>query len=195
MCSEMFEGRSLELVDGDYVKSFKNLRCTQIPSKNFKNPTYRKTNRPRSFTSQKSQRSSFFENDNDTPLLVSSINGLSTKPKQPFLKPSLGFLGHDGCNNHFSLMTPSLPMTKVKSKINDVYSNKSPNSFKHLSMTPYSTLCKRINKASIKYGKIIPKKQNREIKNGKLNKINTETQSFATKSLQVNNLEKNNIVI
>ena len=179
ICNEINEGlnfNSLKLVDGDCLEPSTNLKYNnQFLFKNIRSLT--KRSEISGLKTLKNQRSSFFENDSDTPLLVSSINGLSNQVKLPVFKSEQSFLRHeliDGCDNQFSLLTPLSPMTKVKTKFNNAYSTKNPISFTNLSMTTCSTMRKRIKVASMKYLKFIPKKQNIEIQNDDKININKE---------------------
>ena len=158
---------TLDLLDGDCVKdegeesnysSTYNIlyRCSG------KTTPLKRIGRIGSLIPTKNQRSNFFENDDDTPLQVSSIDGLSTQVSRPGLNTGPCSVEDDfieRCNGQFSLLTPSSPMYSVKT----MSSTRQSNSIVNLAATPYSSIRKRIKSVSMKYLKMTPTKRNQKI--------------------------------
>ena len=111
-------------------------------------------------------RSNFFENDDDSPLLVSSIDGISTQVSRP-----TGYVSGPSSleqdlllrsDSQFSLLTPSSPFSLVKTR-SDLSPSKQ-GSIANLSLgSPYSSIRKRIKSVSMKYLKMMPRRTNSKL--------------------------------
>ena len=158
---------TIDLLDGDCVKdeseeSTYSSRHDILQECSQKITTYKKIGRFCSFVPTRNQRSNFFENDDDTPLQVSSIDGLSTQVSRPGLNSGPCSLEDDiieRCNGQFSLMTPLSPISSVKT----MSSTRQSNSIVNLAVTPYSSIRKRIKSVSMKYLKMTPTKKSQKL--------------------------------
>ena len=117
----------------------------------------------------------FFHNEDDSPLMVTSIDGISTQAHR------LAAAGHSSLerdylsSSTFSLLTPESPQFLVKSR------NVSPSkeSFSGTNpATPYNSIRKRIKSVSIKYLKNRQKKKSEKIDKNSLEEANPANFDF-----------------
>ena len=162
-CNEMVERSgytSLDILDGDCVRSPTggHVSSTVTSSNcdtNLKSVTQKHPHHPRQgYLSL----GNFFHNEDDSPLLVTSIDGISTQSHRVAGPSSLerDYLS----SSTFSLLTPESPQFLVKSR------NVSPSkeSFSGTNpATPYNSIRKRIKSVSIKYLKNRQKKKSDKI--------------------------------
>jgi len=151
---------SLDLLDGDCVRQPATCDTSLHRPKH-------QTGQSNQFSSIKRQgysslghvRTNFFENEDDSPLLVTSIDGISTQVcRVSGLHSGPSSLDQDLLEpGQFSLLTPESPQFMVKSR-NGSPAKESTASSIHPA-TPYNSIRKRIKSVSIKYLKHRQKKK------------------------------------
>ena len=133
---------SLDILDGDCVRSVATSSCDNS----------RPASKPASQLRQGQGHLSlgnFFHNEDDSPLLVTSIDGISTQASRVAGPASLS-------SSTFSLLTPETPQFFVKSRT----VSPAKENFPGLSpATPYNSIRKRLKSVSIKYLKSRQKKK------------------------------------
>ena len=119
---------SLDILDGD---------CVRPPPDKARPPV----KHPSQLRQGHLSLGNFFHNEDDSPLLVTSIDGISTQARGVAGPASLS-------SSTFSLLTPDTPQFFVKSRT----VSPAKESFQGLSpATPYNSIRKRIKSVSIKY--------------------------------------------
>jgi hypothetical protein len=108
-------------------------------------------------------RTNFFENEDDSPLLVTSIDGISTQVHRVSgLHSGPSSLDQDLLEpSQFSLLTPESPQFMVKSRNGSPAKESSTGSIHPA--TPYNSIRKRIKSVSIKYLKHRQKKKGEKV--------------------------------
>lgn len=157
--SEMIEKSgftTLDIVDGDCVRVEPDEYLAQYrpPSASQFTP-----HRRYGYGSLTQGRSNFFENDDDSPLQVSSIDGIRTNLTRPEYSSGPSSFEQDllvRSDSQFSLLTPS-PFALVKTR-GDYSPGKNGSTLNLALGTPYSSIRKRIKSVSMKYLKMMPKR-------------------------------------
>ena len=143
---------TLDIVDGDCVRD-------ELDDEFCRAAGYSPLRRAGYGSLTQNSRANFFENDDDSPLMVSSIDGLSTQVNRPGLNSGPSSLEQDllvRSDSQFSLMTPS-PLALVKTR-GDLSPAKQGSIVNLALGTPYSSIRKRIKSVSMKYLKMMPKR-------------------------------------
>eukprot|EP00092_Neocalanus_flemingeri_P006642 GFUD01007166.1.p1 GENE.GFUD01007166.1~~GFUD01007166.1.p1 ORF type:complete len:727 (+),score=169.88 GFUD01007166.1:715-2895(+) len=152
---------SLDLLDGDCVRqpaSNCDTSLNRLPKHSGQSNQFSSIKR-QGYSSLGHVRTNFFENEDDSPLLVTSIDGISTQVcRVSGLHSGPSSLDQDMLEPaQFSLLTPESPQFMVKSR-NGSPAKESTGSSIHPA-TPYNSIRKRIKSVSIKYLKHRQKKK------------------------------------
>ena len=138
---------SLDILDGDCVRSVPTSSCDTS------RPTSKHPSQLRQGQAHLSL-GTFFHNEDDSPLLVTSIDGISTQSSR--VAGPAGLERDMLSSSTFSLLTPETPQFFVKSRTvspaKETFPGLSP-------ATPYNSIRKRLKSVSIKYLKSRQKKK------------------------------------
>ena len=157
---------SLDILDGDCVRPAGGSSCDKS------RPTSKHPSQLRQGQGHLSL-GHFFHNEDDSPLLVTSIDGISTQASRVAGPSSLerDLLS----SSTFSLLTPETPQFFVKSRT----VSPAKESFPGLSpATPYNSIRKRLKSVSIKYLKNRQKKKTDKAENSSLDESSTFQSKF-----------------
>ena len=158
---------SLDLLDGDCVLQVPpyNSSLSRLPRHHGHHaPTNQFSSIKRQgYSSLGHVRTNFFENEDDSPLLVTSIDGISTQVHRVSgLHSGPSSLDQDLLEPaQFSLLTPEYSQFMVKSR-NGSPAKESSTSSIHPA-TPYNSIRKRIKSVSVKYLKHRQKKKGEKV--------------------------------
>ena len=148
---------SLDILDGD---------CVRPPTDKSRPPV----KQPSQLRQGHLSLGNFFHNEDDSPLLVTSIDGISTQSRGPSGPASLS-------SSTFSLLTPDTPQFFVKSRT----VSPAKESFQGISpATPYNSIRKRLKSVSIKYLKSRQQQQKKKPENVETSSVD-ESSSFQNK--------------
>jgi len=156
---------SLDLLDGDCVRQLPSCdsSLSRLPRHHAPPGNQFSSIKRQGYSSLGHVRTNFFENEDDSPLLVTSIDGISTQVHRVSgLHSGPSSLDQDLMEpTQFSLLTPESPQFMVKSR-NGSPAKESSTSSIHPA-TPYNSIRKRIKSVSIKYLKHRQKKKGEKV--------------------------------
>jgi len=175
---------SLDLLDGDCVRQLPNCDTSlnRLPRHHGSSNQFSSIKR-QGYSSLGHMRTNFFENEDDSPLLVTSIDGISTQVcRVSGLHSGPSSLDQDLLEPaQFSLLTPESPQFMVKSRNGSPAKESSASSIHPA--TPYNSIRKRIKSVSIKYLKHRQKKKGEKVnKTSFEDSANTSFEFFNTES-------------
>jgi len=158
---------SLDLLDGDCVRQLATCDSALTrASRHHGQPNQFSSIKRQGYSSLGHMRTNFFENEDDSPLLVTSIDGISTQVcRVSGLNSGPSSLDQDLLEpTQFSLLTPESPQFMVKSRNGSPAKESSAGSIHPA--TPYNSIRKRIKSVSIKYLKHRQKKKGEKTQKG-----------------------------